>query len=135
MFLLFVFGICILVLNAQVQFAQNLTIGNAKALAPLGGISFLAEPEPSYAHRFEHLAQLKCMLLKHSREITEPANQDYQCRSQFETIPANIGVSGAITNHNIKHLKRWMQPQKRTPGVALIGAKVHVISSPRVLLV
>lgn len=92
--------------------------------------AYLAHPEPSYEERMADLKQLKRMLMKHSKEIKQAINDDYGCRSNIENNLADVGASGGIINHISKHLKKWMKPQKRKTGPALIGAKARVIPQP-----
>ena len=92
--------------------------------------AYLENPEPSYEERMADLKQLKRMLMKHSKEIKQAINADYGCRSNIESNLADVGASGGIINHISKNLKKWMKPQKRNPGLALIGAKARVIPQP-----
>jgi len=93
--------------------------------------SYLADPIPDYNQRKEDLLALKRMLNENRDEMIEAINQDYGNRSRHESLFAEfIAVSDGI-NDTIKHLKKWMKPQKRHVDISLYpGAKNRVIPQP-----
>jgi coniferyl-aldehyde dehydrogenase len=90
--------------------------------------AYLAAPEPSYAQRVSHLKQLSQMLKDNREAVIEAINKDYGNRSTFETLFAEFFVALEDIKSNIKHLKKWMKPQKRS-----IDLMVYPTSSNRVI--
>jgi coniferyl-aldehyde dehydrogenase len=95
------------------------------------GEAYLADPIPDYEQRKQDLLALKKMLNENRDEIVEAINQDYGNRSRHESLFAEvIAVTDGI-NDAIKHLKKWMKPQKRHVDISLYpGAKNRVIPQP-----
>lgn len=93
--------------------------------------AYLADPIPDAAQRKQDLLALKNMLIENREEIIGAISRDYGNRSRHESLFAEIiAVSDGI-NDTIKHLKKWMKPQKRHVDVSLYpGAKNRVIPQP-----
>ena len=93
--------------------------------------SYLADTIPGYDRRKEDLLALKKMLSENREDIVEAISQDYGNRSRHESLFAEIiAVSDGI-NDTIKHLRKWMKPQRRHVDVSLYpGAKNRVIPQP-----
>jgi coniferyl-aldehyde dehydrogenase len=93
--------------------------------------AYLADPVPDYDQRRSDLLTLKKMLSENRDEIVAAINRDYGNRSRHESLFAEvIAVTDGI-NDAIKHLKKWMKPQKRHVDVSLYpGAKNRVIPQP-----
>jgi coniferyl-aldehyde dehydrogenase len=75
-----------------------------------------------------HLKQLSQMLKDNREAVIEAINKDYGNRSTFETLFAEFFVVLEDIKSNIKHLKKWMKPQKRS-----IDLMVYPTSSNRVI--
>ena len=90
--------------------------------------AYLAAPEPNHAQRVEDLNKLAQMLKEHREAVIEAINQDYGNRSTFETLFAEFFMVLDDIKSNIKHLKKWMKPQKRK-----IDLMVYPTSSNRVI--
>jgi coniferyl-aldehyde dehydrogenase len=93
--------------------------------------SYLADPIPNAAQRKQDLLALKNMLIENRESIIEAISSDYGNRSRHESLFAEvIAVSDGI-NDTIKHLKKWMKPQKRHVDMTLYpGAKNRVVPQP-----
>jgi coniferyl-aldehyde dehydrogenase len=93
--------------------------------------AYLADPVPDYDQRKQDLLALKKMLTENHEAIIEAISQDYGNRSRHESLFAEvISVADTITD-TIKHLKKWMKPQKRHVDVTFYpGAKNRVIPQP-----
>ncbi|KRG68342.1 coniferyl aldehyde dehydrogenase [Pseudoxanthomonas dokdonensis] len=68
---------------------------------------------PSHEQRVADLKQMVRLVADNRDALIEAVNQDYGCRSRFETGFAEIAVTLDGLQEAIKHLKRWMKPQKR----------------------
>ena len=93
--------------------------------------AYLADPVPDAAQRKQDLLALKNMLTENREAIIDAISSDYGNRSRHESLFAEIiAVSDGI-NDTIKHLKKWMKPQKRHVDVSLYpGAKNRVVPQP-----
>lgn len=93
--------------------------------------AYLADPVPDYGQRKQDLLALKKMLTENHEAIIEAISQDYGNRSRHESLFAEvISVADAITD-TIKHLRKWMKPQKRHVDMSFYpGAKNRVIPQP-----
>ena len=75
--------------------------------------AYFAAPEPSYAGA-SPISKLLATLLKENREALVAAiNADYGNRSEFETLFAEYFVVLETVADAVKHLKKWMKPQRR----------------------
>ncbi|WP_105530051.1 coniferyl aldehyde dehydrogenase [Solimicrobium silvestre] len=75
--------------------------------------AYLKDPVPSYDSRRSDLQQLARMLNENKDEIIAAINADYGNRSTFETLFAEFFVVLQEIKDNMKHLKKWMRPQRR----------------------
>jgi coniferyl-aldehyde dehydrogenase len=75
--------------------------------------AYLAAPEPSYAQRITDLKSLTRLLKDNKDELVAAINADYGNRSEFETLFAEYFVVLETVADAVKHLKKWMKPQRR----------------------
>jgi coniferyl-aldehyde dehydrogenase len=93
--------------------------------------AYLAHPEPDYAERIADLRALTRMLKDNRERLVEAICRDYGNRSEFETLFAEFFVVLETIKDNIKHLRKWMKPQRRHIDVLLYpGASNRVIPQP-----
>jgi len=93
--------------------------------------AYLANPVPDYASRREDLEKLALMLKENKDAIVAAINADYGNRSTFETLFAEFFVVLQEIKDNLKHLKKWMKPQRRSIDVLLYPtSSVAVIPQP-----
>ena len=93
--------------------------------------AYLANPVSSYEQRKEDLLKLKQMVNDNREDIIAAISEDYGNRSRHETQFADlISVTDGI-NDIVKHLKKWMKPQKRHVDSTLYpGGRNRVIPQP-----
>ena len=93
--------------------------------------AYLADPVPNYDQRKRDLLGLKQLLSENREEIIEAINQDYGNRSRHESLFAEVIAVTDGVKDVIKHLKKWMRPQKRHVDITTYpGAKNRVIPQP-----
>ncbi len=93
--------------------------------------AYLAHPYPNYASRRADLENLTRLLKENKDALVAAINQDYGNRSSFETMFAEFFVVLQEIKDNLKHMKKWMKPQRRQIDVLLYpGSKVAVIPQP-----
>lgn len=93
--------------------------------------AYFAHPYPSFGERRADLLQLKAFIRDNRDAIVEAISADYGNRSRHETLFAEIFSVMDGVDHTLKHLKKWMKPQRR--GVDLknfFGASNRVIPQP-----
>jgi coniferyl-aldehyde dehydrogenase len=93
--------------------------------------AFAACPQPSHAQRKQDLQMLARMLQENRDALVRAIALDYGHRSEFETLFAEyFGVLDQVT-HAIRHLRRWMKPQRRAIDVTMFpGASNWLVPQP-----
>ena len=102
-----------------------------EATLQLQRAAYLADPVPSLAQRRADLRQLQAFIRDHREALVQAVQADYGQRSRHETLFTEIFPVMDGVDHTLKHLKKWMKPQKR--GVDLrnfLGARNRVIPQP-----
>jgi coniferyl-aldehyde dehydrogenase len=91
----------------------------------------LAHPVPTLAERQRDLQTLQRFIREHKDALCEAISADYGNRSRHETLLAEIFPAIDGIDHVLKHLKKWMRPQRR--GVdwrSFPGARNRVMPQP-----
>jgi coniferyl-aldehyde dehydrogenase len=93
--------------------------------------AYLAAPEPTPAERLADLKSLSSLLKDNRDALVAAINADYGNRSTFETLFAEYFVVLETNNDSVKHLKKWMKPQRRKIDfLTYPGAHNRVIPQP-----
>lgn len=93
--------------------------------------AYFANPYPSLEERKADLRKLQAFIRDNRDAIVDAISADYGNRSRHETLFAEIFSVIDGVDHTIKHLKKWMKPQRR--GIDMknfFGAKNRVIPQP-----
>lgn len=93
--------------------------------------SYRAEPVMSYDDRRKHLLAMKQLLIDNRSDIQTAISQDYGSRARQETDLVEIHSIVDGINYILKHLKKWMKPQKRHVSIMFFGGKNTVIPQPK----
>jgi len=91
----------------------------------------MAHPLPDLAERKRDLRTLQRFVREHKQALCEAISADYGNRSRHETLMAEIFPVIDGIDHALRHLRKWMKPQRR--GVDrknFLGAKNIVIPQP-----
>lgn len=92
---------------------------------------FSQSEHESYPQRVAHLKALKCLLVENREDLLAALNKDYGNRSYHESLLAEYISAAADIDATIKHLKKWMKPQRRKVDITLyLGAKNRVVPQP-----
>ncbi len=75
------------------------------------GLSAAAQPQ--CGERRADLRQLHRLPVEHRAAIVDAVQQDYGCRSRFETLLTELLQGQEAALAAVRHLKRWMRPQQR----------------------
>ena len=92
--------------------------------------AYLAHPVPTLEERKADLLALARFVRENKEAIIGAINADYGNRSRHETLFAEIFTVLDGVKHTLKHLKKWMKPQKRPVGTNFLGARNRVIPQP-----
>jgi coniferyl-aldehyde dehydrogenase len=93
--------------------------------------AYFAHPVPSLGERRANLFKLQAFVRDHKEGLVAAVNADYGNRSRHETLFTEIFTVIDGVDHVLKHLKKWMRPQRR--GVDLrnfFGARNRVLPQP-----
>lgn len=91
----------------------------------------LAQPIPTLAERRRDLLALQRFIRDHKQALCEAISADYGNRSHHETLLAEIFPAIDGIDHVLRHLKKWMRPQRRAVDWrAFPGARNRVIPQP-----
>jgi coniferyl-aldehyde dehydrogenase len=93
--------------------------------------AFLAHPYPDYAERVADLRAMHRLLVENREALVEAVHRDYGNRSSFETLFAECFLNQEGILDAIKHLRKWMKPQKRRLDITQYPlASARVIPQP-----
>ena len=93
--------------------------------------AYLAHPVTTLAERRRDLLTLQRFIRAHKEALCEAISADYGNRSRHETLLAEIFPAIDGISHALRHLRKWMKPQRR--GVDwrnFFGARNRVLPQP-----
>jgi len=107
------------------------TLQALEATLQLQRAAYFADPVPSYAQRKADLLKLKAFIRDHREALVEAVNADYGNRSRHETLFTEIFTVMDGVDHVLKHLRKWMKPQRRSVDLRnFLGARNRVVPQP-----
>ncbi|WP_196139685.1 coniferyl aldehyde dehydrogenase [Aliikangiella sp. G2MR2-5] len=115
--------------NAQIDHSAR-QIQKAREVFELQKRCFKEQPYPQEKLRKQQLIALKKALLKHKDKLAKAISADFGCRSVDETMLADIMPTVMNINHCIKHLRQWMQPEKRPVSILFQPANARIMYQP-----
>ncbi|OOF03273.1 coniferyl aldehyde dehydrogenase [Salinivibrio sp. MA607] len=86
---------------------------------------------PDYTQRIESLKRLRRAIKGHHNVLQQALSDDYGHRAFGDTEIADILPLIHQIDYTRRRLKRWMKPQKRRPGITLLGTKLAVHQQPK----
>ena len=93
--------------------------------------AYFAHPYPSFDERRTDLLKLQAFIRDHREALVEAVNADYGNRSRHETLFTEIFTVIDGVDHVVKHLKKWMKPQRRSVDLRnFFGASNRVLPQP-----
>lgn len=81
-------------------------------------------------NRIETITVIKQVLLAEKENLIQALSDDYGYRSQFDSLLADIIATIQHANYTLKHIKKWVKPEKRHAGLLLFPSKVTVHQQP-----
>jgi coniferyl-aldehyde dehydrogenase len=93
--------------------------------------AYFVHPVPTLDERRADLRQLQAFIRDHKDGLVAAVNADYGSRSAHETLFTEIFPVLDGVEHTLKHLKKWMKPQKRgIDRLNFLGASNRVLPQP-----
>lgn len=93
--------------------------------------AYFAHPVPSFDERRADLLKLQAFIRDNKEGLVAAVNADYGNRSRHETLFTEIFTVIDGVDHVLKHLKKWMKPQRRSVDWRnFFGASNRVIAQP-----
>ena len=93
--------------------------------------AYFAHPYPTVDERKDHLRKLDKVLTENAHAIAEAINADFGHRAVEETLMAEVFGTVDGIRHAIKHVGKWMKPQKRAVSITFAGGSNTVIPQPK----
>ncbi len=90
-----------------------------------------ADNVTSFEERLGNLQALRHQILAHQDDLKMALNEDFNGRSEHETTLADIIPTIGSIDHTIKHLRKWMRPQRRQVALHFAPAKNRVVLHPK----
>ena len=92
--------------------------------------AFAQNPYPSYEERIENLDKILRIVDTYEDKFIEAINADFNGRSKFVTVIAEItGMIGSV-KHAKKHLRKWMKPRAVPTPIHMAPAKSRLMPQP-----
>jgi coniferyl-aldehyde dehydrogenase len=111
----------------KIEHAEN----EAQRVFALQRAAYLAHPYPILAERKENLRKLDRLLVENAQAIAEAISADFGHRAVEETLMAEVFGAVDGIRHALKHLRKWMKPQRRAVSIMFAGASNTVIPQPK----
>ena len=93
--------------------AADLVRQELEATLKLQRAAYFARPIPTLDERRADLLKLQAFIRENREALVEAVNADYGNRSRHETLFTEIFTVIDGVDHVLKHLKKWMKPQRR----------------------
>jgi coniferyl-aldehyde dehydrogenase len=87
-------------------------------------------PAPTLAERLDRLARLRAVVSENEKRFEAAISADFGHRSNTETAIAETLLVLAEIRHAVKHLKKWMAPQRVSTALQFMPAKNRLIPQP-----
>lgn len=93
---------------------------------------YLSEGVVSAETRIDRLQRGADVLIKYNAKLVDALNTDFTCRPREVTLLTDIGAGIAPMKHAIKHVRKWMKPEKRPTMFPfnLLGGRSRVEYQP-----
>ena len=89
-----------------------------------------AQVDVLLALRRERLLKIKALLDEHGAALAQAVQDDFGVRSKQLTEIADLFVLRALLSHTLKHLGKWMKPQKVSTPIYLLPSRAYLQRQP-----
>ena len=90
----------------------------------------LKNPFPDADERIANLKRLKKSLIQYKDKLADAINDDFGARSRDETYLAEVMATMEGIKYTVRHIKKWMKPSRRMPGILYMPASAKVYYQP-----
>ena len=87
-------------------------------------------PAPGFERRLGYLQAIEHMLMKHKEDWLNAVHEDFGGRSKHETMLTEFLMVMNSIKHTRKHLRDWMRPRRRNPGLLFQPGRARVVYQP-----
>ncbi|MCB1843038.1 MAG: aldehyde dehydrogenase family protein, partial [Halioglobus sp.] len=93
---------------------------------------YLKEGVVSAETRIDRLQRAVDVLVKYQDKAVDALNSDFSCRPREVTLLTDVGAGIAPLKHAIKHVRKWMKPEKRATmfPLNLFGGRSRIEYQP-----
>ncbi|MGB1142602.1 MAG: aldehyde dehydrogenase family protein, partial [Halioglobus sp.] len=93
---------------------------------------YLQEGVVSAETRIDRMQRAVDVLIKHNEKLSEALNEDFTCRPREVSLLTDVGAGIAPMKHAIKHVRKWMKPEKRPTmfPLGLLGGRSRIEYQP-----
>ncbi|MFT4612942.1 MAG: coniferyl-aldehyde dehydrogenase [Bacteroidia bacterium] len=94
--------------------------------------AYLAEGVVSAETRIDRMQRAVDVIVKYNEQLVETLNEDFTCRSREISLLTDVGAGIAPMKHAIKHVRKWMKPEKRSTmfPLGLLGGRSRIEYQP-----
>lgn len=90
----------------------------------------LRAPYPDEALRRDRLQRLLALVKTNREAFASAISADFGGRSKVETLAFEVLTCVDDIRHTLKHLRRWMEPQRRAVGLTTWPARARLLRQP-----
>ncbi|MEC2305802.1 MULTISPECIES: aldehyde dehydrogenase [Heyndrickxia] len=102
---------------------------NAESILAKQQAFFYSGKTRPYAFRIRALEALKKAVIRHERALSDALRKDLN-KSAFDAYATEIGILLSELSFTLKHLKRWMKPERAKTPLTHVGSKSMIIPEP-----
>ncbi|KWZ79722.1 hypothetical protein [Heyndrickxia coagulans] len=102
---------------------------NAESILAKQQAFFYSGKTRPYAFRIRALEALKKAVIRHERALSDALRKDLN-KSAFDAYATEIGILLSELSFTLKHLKRWMKPERAKTPLIHVGSKSMIIPEP-----
>lgn len=102
---------------------------NAESILAKQQAFFYSGKTKPYAFRIRALEALKKAVIRHERALSDALRKDLN-KSAFDAYATEIGILLSELSFTLKHLKRWMKPERAKTPLTHAGSKSMIIPEP-----
>ncbi|MAT92599.1 MAG: coniferyl aldehyde dehydrogenase [Halioglobus sp.] len=119
-------------MNAPEQVTQGDIEQQMKATLQMQREDYMREGVVSAETRIDRMQRAVDVLVKYNDKAVEALNTDFSCRPREITLLTDVGAGIAPLKHAIKHVRKWMKPEKRPTMFPfnLLGGRSRVEYQP-----
>jgi coniferyl-aldehyde dehydrogenase len=103
----------------------------AQRVFALQRAAYARAPFPTYEARVANLKKLDRLLVENATAIAEAITADFGHRAFEETMAAEVFTTVDGIRSVVRHLKKWMAPQKRGTSIVFATGKNRVVPMPK----